>query len=1466
MLSSSKQSPPYFNSRSIIIKKLMKIQYFMINKGYQSFNIPLVTLFILIRCIQMISFNLNSKIWNTTEAFIPFLRNIIPLIRLSSSINYISNNSYIIMNYVVIVYVALLILLTVIVIYLTSIEEIENMKKKYVYKTLLKIWTCLCYITSTILLIPINDVLLSLLECFDTICLIYSNSYLNIIELIMINFIVLIFTFLYNTQESSLLKVKELSKKSTLPMISFTSILFILIQFIIQITFWFNSNSEYNYILWFISLTILYFSYLNSNQTLYSIRFLEYFFILTLCLIIWDYLASIIVLLLRLEYNNSMTSGLISYLFGLIPVSIFSIVMTSRKYKIISIFKYNIFDTSNIKQEISYLTYILSEKENQYKFTILLDSYIHCHMVRCNAIDCILHTNLLTKEQKVDALISHIQELYFHIFNIFSDDLSIQLDFISFSLENKMNVNLAYTYLERLQLQNNLSYCHMIRVFSARNKILHLNKSISLLKGVTSSSLNDSQLRDNNSVSFLSDRILLLQDLIIFSTRRYIDLWSSLSFSMIEQANVTKLFSLSLEIRNSVKEIKNIWDKEHKNMNKLTDQEKSILELLHLFTKNVIFDKELEIKVEQLLNGEIMREHDDSGEYFNLDGIDLILENNDMIVFSRANINGECKILKASNSFCQALSYKHSNLANKPIETIIPPLFRLHHSNMLSRQLGLLAQKYKKAKGRNEIKYSFNKTIYSFPIAKNGYMVPLKQTLAVKKDIEIANNYIIKTKFEKIDPKNEFYYHMLVTDELQVTSISSSCIELGLTIDIVNLGLVNVDNIIKFKNNQKFSLNNLKINTDEFASITYTFDQSLLSKDNKNQQSKLFGISNKKINKKETRQLILQVKTYLYSTFNNTRVYHFILKEHPIYMNEPRPSLSFIPLQKRVFIYDIHSQMYKITEITNDKALLKGNGPLSSPKKLFLMEKILARKRRESLNNNKESNISNKDSPLKLLPNSRKVSIEEEVLPTQSSNLDFKLLAAINQTTNNDESIADSDNVDILNTYEKIDLSNEIFLKLRDENASIIETYIKRKITNYTSKLGVIQFNRNQKLELEESFRSKVPVIEDNIYNYIANYKQSTNELEDENNNDNSANILNHKFKLSFNSLLNYLFPFKIKYLFKVYNFVFVLLIMTFGTVQFTTNLTTLNERMKNFDLMFVYNKILQNSMYTEYLVSRINKFQSFLNIVDNYNYSTENNDDFTSTLLEPNFNYYFNNPQKLNLSNSNSIKNLLNSLIDNKISMLKDLNNEYSVNFNKLLGYLSTFDLSINNKVISYYDMKSADKSTKTSLKLIDYYQLEIINSFKLIQNLTLIENSTTYDFFVYNTQNSPFQEMFSSINQEELNLINTFSNINETYFYINIAIIIVSILAGTFIVSAISFSRERVLDLVFIINKKIFKKFKNCADSFINLLLTRSLEKEDFNEEKQIKSVVVKEQDIKTSKFNNKNNYNLTQSWSKD
>ena len=45
---------------------------------------------------------------------------------------------------------------------------------------------------------------------------------------------------------------------------------------------------------------------------------------------------------------------------------------------------------------------------------------------------------------------------------------------------------------------------------------------------------------------------------------------------------------------------------------------------------------------------------------------------------------------------------------------------------------------------------------------------------------------------------------------------------------------------------------------------------------------------------------------------------------------------------------------------------------------------------------------------------------------------------------------------------------------------------------------------------------------------------------------------------------------------------------------------------------------------------------------------------------------------------------------------MLKDLNNEYSVNFNKLLGYLSTFDLSINNKVISYYDMKSADKVQK--------------------------------------------------------------------------------------------------------------------------------------------------------------------------
>ena len=55
-----------------------------------------------------------------------------------------------------------------------------------------------------------------------------------------------------------------------------------------------------------------------------------------------------------------------------------------------------------------------------------------------------------------------------------------------------------------------------------------------------------------------------------------------------------------------------------------------------------------------------MRKQDDSGEYFNLDGIDIILENNDMIVFSRANLQGECKILKASNSFCQAFFLKKS--------------------------------------------------------------------------------------------------------------------------------------------------------------------------------------------------------------------------------------------------------------------------------------------------------------------------------------------------------------------------------------------------------------------------------------------------------------------------------------------------------------------------------------------------------------------------------------------------------------------------------------------------------------------------------------------------------------------------------------------------------------------------------------------------------------------------------------
>ena len=247
-------------------------------------------------------------------------------------------------------------------------------------------------------------------------------------------------------------------------------------------------------------------------------------------------------------------------------------------------------------------------------------------------------------------------------------------------------------------------------------------------------------------------------------------------------------------------EINNLWDNELKSK-KVDLENKLTVQLYSTFLREILWNKKKSEEISGKLNGENHHNLDTkkhSKTENNANGIDMDLENPNFIIFATSNEKGECVISQCTSSIANLLGYMKSEVIGKKIEVIMPEIFRAGHYNMLSEKIKEMNMVNKSE--RNSYHENSKKDKFILAKSKMGYLIPLLAKTELNEDTDFSNSFIIKTYLEHKDIKSVYPYYILTKNDFTICDISSSAINLGLTMDILNKYIINIDFLIRNKN------------------------------------------------------------------------------------------------------------------------------------------------------------------------------------------------------------------------------------------------------------------------------------------------------------------------------------------------------------------------------------------------------------------------------------------------------------------------------------------------------------------------------------------------------------------------------------------------------------------------------------------------------------------------------------------
>ena len=904
--------------RQSISNKIYNYFYTMLKEKKEISLLEIYILYIL-ETIQLISYGLSEPhitTWKEKSSTLKNISDIISISRITTLMKYIKFDIYIIIFFIIVVIIFCFFIFLILNIlffkeskfFVYSVSIIRN----FIYPLSIFLFIPL----TELLLLPLKcnienkvDIVKSGIECWNNIHYLYSI--LGIIFSILFFSCMLFLTYFFFYPFNY--------RASTIRINSTNDSIFLFFKFIFVLRFILVKNEYLSIaILFILTLYIMkqeFFDHSFNNNKIEIFINIKYF------LAFWTYF----ILIFAKFFDDTKINGLIYILISGFPFIIIFCISLVNKYKYH--IDYTLENNGNLNEYLkktkSLLKLITSfiegskvirfgvESENQKEDTIL-KGIIKIHTLKCLKEECPL-TKFIQKLGNYNAqkqcLINYMNIYFTQGIKKFPFSNELKLYNIYFNYSNRINLNSVKTNISLLQNTPNTIRLKFI--------IYKLSKDI---KNMKSENVNGDSSYYEQENEILNQKYRRLKYLIENCNKLYGEFWGIFATNVTNNLNTFKLYNLGQKLNNYLEEINYLWDNELK-MKKVNSENEMIIQLYSRFLREILWNKKKSEEISNKLNN-LNHNHDlkkiEKSKKEGGIGLESELEKPDYIIYSASNEKGESFISQCSSSISNLLGYIKNEIIGKRIEILMPELFKAKYADMLSQKIKDILGK-QKTEGNSERENNKNSSLMVFK-NKMGYLIPFNVKNTISEDTDFSNNFIIKTYLEAKDSKSVYAYYILTKSDFTICNMSSSVINLGLSNDILNKYVINIDFLIRDKNLQAIDFIN-KVNEyqEELKEVIWIYPFLIYPKEKMNNELNEEDLPELIISSPK-KKVLIQLSVMKFGASDILGYLFKIIDINTKKKNSTFELEKFIPTGNKEILFDLLNLNYIRTEIVSKKS------------------------------------------------------------------------------------------------------------------------------------------------------------------------------------------------------------------------------------------------------------------------------------------------------------------------------------------------------------------------------------------------------------------------------------------------------------------------------------------------------------------------------------------------------------------
>ena len=251
--------------------------------------------------------------------------------------------------------------------------------------------------------------------------------------------------------------------------------------------------------------------------------------------------------------------------------------------------------------------------------------------------------------------------------------------------------------------------------------------------------------------------------------------------------------------------------------------------------------------------------------------------------------------------------------------------------------------------------------------SRMGYIYPLFAFFNALNDNDYSDKYLLYIKMEKKQLKSEYAYYVLTSPDLIIENISSSAINLGLSLDLLKKYIVKMDILVRTDDDKALNIyedynkyeEEPKIVTWVYPGVIYPKDNNLQNKDEEIEEL---------IEKSKKNIFYLQINVIKFNENYNSLAFLFKFTEIVIKKSRKINYEYFIPkIDKNLVMYDLLELRYIRTLLVKEKTGLRNLRNKEDDKDKIkeenkVLSKFVSSKKKVKYSEIEEVDISSEDS------------------------------------------------------------------------------------------------------------------------------------------------------------------------------------------------------------------------------------------------------------------------------------------------------------------------------------------------------------------------------------------------------------------------------------------------------------------------------------------------------------------------